>query len=136
MAAQSDIEDLRGVLNAGVLASMRGVRELETELGLRHGGLRRLIHGDLDIRVSHLLGLARVLRVRPGDFLDLGCTAANRSASLRLVDWLGPLAKKLGSARPRPTALPATAAELAALIQAEVAKALAERDAAGGSAEG
>ncbi|HEY8021330.1 MAG TPA: hypothetical protein VIH93_09520 [Thermoanaerobaculia bacterium] len=133
--ANTDLEDLRGVLHAGVRASGRGVRELETELELRHGGLRRLIFGDLDIRVSHLLGLARVLRVPPSDFLDLGCAVANRTASLRLIDWLGPLAK-VQRARPRPAGLPASAAELAALIQSEVAKALAERDAAGAATAG
>ncbi len=59
-------------------------------MGLGNGNLARLLDGSMEIRVRHLVGLARILDIPPGDFLDLGFQEMTQHAGHRLADWIGP----------------------------------------------
>src|SRR5258706_4646561 len=87
---EDDLRSLRQVFSRGVQASGLMRREVERVLGLRNGGLGRLLDGSLDLKVEHLTALARLLRVPPGDFLKVGCPETRAAAKHRLTDWLGP----------------------------------------------
>jgi transcriptional regulator with XRE-family HTH domain len=83
-----ELSPLRAVLERAVAAARLPVRTVEEALGLPRGGWDGLLSGGRILRVYHLLALARLLDVPPGDFLDLGLPEANRAADLRLADWL------------------------------------------------
>lgn len=84
-----DLQQLRQVLRQAVDASRMPIREMERRLGVGHGSLYRMLDGDLDLRVRHLLALAELLGVPPADFLETGCPDAARGAKRRLADWIG-----------------------------------------------
>jgi hypothetical protein len=88
--APRELSPLRAVLQRAVAAARLPVRTVEAALGLPRGGWEGLVSGSRILRVYHLLALARLLDVPPGDFLDLGLPEANRAADLRLADWFTP----------------------------------------------
>ena len=120
----SDSRRLLEVVAEAVRVARLPVRELETALGINHGSLSAMLRGRLELRVRHLVALAKVLRVPPGDFLELGCPDATASARFRLASLSEPLG--LGAAAATP--LPKTVEELGALIRASVREELAKRD--------
>jgi len=122
--ARNDIYSLRQVLRRAILAAGRPLRELEDAIGVRHGNLRLLMDGDAEIRIVHLLGLARYLGVPPADFLEAGCPKANAAAKRRLRNWIGADAEP---GAPPPAPFPTTAAELERIVQTAVERALAGR---------
>ena len=128
--ARNDLYSLRLVLRRVILASGRRLRDLEDEIGVRHGNLRLLMDGRAEIRVSHLLGLARVLGVPPADFLAAGCPKANAAATRNLRQWVG---ADVEEHAPPPAPFPTTAAELESVVQAAVERALAGWAAKGGA---
>src|SRR4029079_530904 len=67
-----ELKPLRAVLGRAVAAARLSSRTVENALGLRRGGWTQILSGERILRVSHLLALARLLDVPPGDFLDLG----------------------------------------------------------------
>ncbi|HEY8022484.1 MAG TPA: hypothetical protein VIH93_15370, partial [Thermoanaerobaculia bacterium] len=129
--ARNDLYSLRLVLGRAVAASRRRLRDLEDEIGVRHGNLRLLMDGHAEIRVAHLLGLARALGVPPADFLAAGCPKANAAAKHRLRQWVGDLPPDLPDDAPPVAPFPTTAAELERIVQSAVERALA-----GGSPKG
>ncbi|HEX7184920.1 MAG TPA: hypothetical protein VF756_24045 [Thermoanaerobaculia bacterium] len=84
-----DDRQLRSLVRQAVNASSLGVRQLERAMGLGSGYLERLLDGRLEIKVRHLVDLARLLRVPPSHFLHFGCPDANRSAVSGLGKVLG-----------------------------------------------
>ncbi len=64
-------------------------RDLESALSIGHGRLEELLSGTLELRVRHLVGLARLLKIPPTDFLRLAYAGDARTATRRLEDWLG-----------------------------------------------
>jgi len=120
--ARNDIYSLRQVLRRAILATGRPLREIEDAIGVRHGNLRLLMDGDAEIRMAHLLGLARYLGVPPADFLEAGCPKANAVAKRRLRNWIGADAEP---GAPPPAPFPTTAAELERIVQTAVERALA-----------
>jgi|SRR6185369_2244617 len=64
-------------------------RRLEDEIGLGHGTLEQVLSGRQDLKVRHLLAIARLLRVPPQQFLELGCPQAGAAAEQDLAVWLG-----------------------------------------------
>jgi DNA-binding Xre family transcriptional regulator len=87
--AEKDLKQLRQVLREAVRASRMPAREMERALGIGHGNLYRLLDGQLDLRVRHLLELADLLGIPPNDFLEFGCPDAVSRAKRRLSDWVG-----------------------------------------------
>ena len=87
--SDQDLRQLRQVLRQAVDASRMPVREMERRLGVGHGSLYRMLDGEFDLRVRHLLALAEILGVSPADFLEMGCPDAVRNAKRHLADWIG-----------------------------------------------
>jgi transcriptional regulator with XRE-family HTH domain len=116
------LEELRAVLREAVSASRLSYREIEDQLGLGHGSLQRLLDGRVDVRVHHLVGLARILQVHPMEFLELGFP--DWPSRHRLTDWMRP------DSRIRRTrqALPSTREDLAALVREIVQEELGARE--------
>lgn len=85
-----ELGKLRDVLRRAIKASRLGARQIEQAVGIGHGTLDRLLDGSLDLRVRHLLGFARILKVAPRDFLELGFPELESEAKYRLVDWITP----------------------------------------------
>jgi len=85
-----DTKPLRAVLRQAIAASRMGKRQIEVALGIGNGKLDRLLDGTLEIRVRHVLALARVLEVSPKEFLDLAYPEPPGGARYSLKDWFGP----------------------------------------------
>ncbi len=122
----NDTRQLLQVLRDLVRTSRRPARELERTLGIAHGGLERLLAGETELRVRHLLAFARVFRVPAADFLELGCPESTRTAEFRLADWLRPDEPfEPGRRQSAGTPIPSTIEELSSLIRAAVQQELA-----------
>lgn len=113
--ADSQMKELLQVLAEAVRASRLKRREVERALGLSNGSLGRWLDGSIDIRLRHLLGLAEILDVPPGDFLELGFPDLNSKARRRLADWMRP--GQAPSSKQAAGDLPRTTEELKALIR-------------------
>lgn len=97
-------------------------RELERALEIGHGRLEECLNGTRELRVCHVVNLARLLKVRPSDFLRLAYADDEASAPHRLEDWIGE--PKPASARKKPPALaPEHEERMRELIREELAKA-------------
>ena len=110
--SRDELSELRALVREAVAACRRSNRELEDALGLGHGTLQRLLDGRIDIKVHHLLGLARLLQVHPMEFLEQGFP--DWPARHRLVDWRDPDQRKKAAGK---SGLPATREELSELIR-------------------
>jgi transcriptional regulator with XRE-family HTH domain len=65
MTTQEQIERLTEVLKTLLRFSKVRNREIETQLGFSGGYMSRLLSGKIDIKISHLLDIARILDLRP-----------------------------------------------------------------------
>lgn len=116
-----DLRHLRQLLRQAIEATDLPVRQIEAEVGVGHGKLDHLLDGRQELRVRHLLGFARLLKVPPQDFLALGCPGAQETVKYRLKQWIEPPAfgprsgEKNGGAEP----------EMAELVREAVRKELA-----------
>lgn len=86
--SENDLRQLRAVLREAVRASRIPMRQWEETLGVGHGNLQRLLDGTMELRIRHILGFARQLKVSPGDLLDTGCPEAAAQAKYRTADWI------------------------------------------------
>ena len=109
-----DLRTLRDLFGKALRRSGLTSRRLEEELGIGHGNLARLLNGGLDIKVRHLLAIARLLQVPPHRFLELGCPEAEAAATQDLSDLLGQSASQAGGRDE----------QLRTLIREELARAL------------
>jgi hypothetical protein len=131
---EPDFEQLLTLLGQAIDAVLGSRRELEDAIGVGHGTLPRVLDGRLELKVRHVLALARVLEVPPGDFFALGCPKATASARSRLAARLGlpalaasAEAGAVGSAPSTPGALD----ELRPLLRQLIREEMAARPAAG-----
>jgi Cro/C1-type helix-turn-helix DNA-binding protein len=124
-----ELKTLRQVLRQAARASHESTKDLETALGLGHGNLERLLDGSLELRVRHLVAMAKVLDVPPADFLELGLPEVHRSARHHLADWIGRPPLRAAAAEPAAAALPVSQDDLLQMIRAAVQEALDARDA-------
>lgn len=85
-----DLRQLRAVMRQAISASGVAVRHVEAAMGCGHGNVERILDGRVELRVRHVVGLARLLRVPPGDFLELGFPQPEGTAKYRLKDWIMP----------------------------------------------
>ncbi len=81
---------LHQVINASGLAD----RQVEDAMGLGHGRLGRLFDGSMEIKLRHLLGLARRLKISPGELVSMGSPETEQLKEHRVADWLGISAPK------------------------------------------
>jgi transcriptional regulator with XRE-family HTH domain len=84
-----DLRQLRAVLRQAISASRLSARSIETAMGLGHGNLERILDGRNDLRVRHILALAKLLKIPPQDFLELG-VSQEAGTKYRLKDWIMP----------------------------------------------
>jgi hypothetical protein len=85
-----DLRQLRAVMRQAIGACGLSSRNIETAMGIGHGALERILDGRNDVRVRHILGLARLLKVPPQDFLELGVLQPEAGTKYRLTDWVMP----------------------------------------------
>lgn len=85
-----DLRQLRAVLRQAIGACGMSARNIETAMGIGHGALERILDGRNDLRVRHILALARLLKVPPQDFLELGVLQPEAGTKYRLKDWIMP----------------------------------------------
>ena len=121
---QEDLSELRAVLREAVAACRRSNRDLEDDLGLGHGSLQRMLDGQVDVRVQHLVALARLLQVHPMEFLELGFP--DWPVHHHLTDWMRPDLRKRARKRP---GLPSTREELSELVRGIVQEEFDAREA-------
>ncbi len=122
--SDQDLASLRDLLREAVAGSRLSGRDAEAVLGIGHGNLERLLNGTLELRIRHVLALARHLQVSPADFFALGCPEAVRAAQHDLTEWIAPPRRLQAGQAPLPT----TADDLAALIRSAVQEELAARE--------
>lgn len=96
-------------------------RDLESAMSVGHGRLEEIFNGDQELRIRHLVGLARLLKVPPADFLRLAYGGDERTAPRRLDEWIGE--PQPPNARRKPEPLSAEHEErIRQLIREELAK--------------
>ena len=117
-----DLRQLRAVMRQAISASRVAVREIEAAMGCGHGNLERILDGRNELRVRHILGLARLLRVPPQDFLELGIPQPEGGSKYSLRDWIMPPEFGPPNAAKK-TSAPAN--DVAALVRDAVQEALA-----------
>jgi transcriptional regulator with XRE-family HTH domain len=117
-----DLRQLRAVLRQAISASRLSARDVETAMGCGHGSLERLLDGRNEIRVRHILGLARLLKVPPQDFLELGVHQPEGGPKYRLRDWIMPPEFGPPNAAAKKTSAPSN--DVAALVREAVQEAL------------
>lgn len=96
-------------------------RDLESSMSIGHGRLEELLSGTLELRVRHVVGLARLLTVPPSDFLRIAYAGDERTAPRRLEEWLGDPQPK-SSRRPSGPIAPEHEERFRELIREELAK--------------
>lgn len=101
--SERDLRQLRGLLRDALADLDKPTRALEGTLGIGHGNLSHLLEGRLELRVRHLLSIARELGVPPHQFLQLGCPETTGAARRDLADVV-PTARK-PAAPPQPADL-------------------------------
>lgn len=84
-----DLRTLRELIREALDRVRLSPKDLEDELGIGHGNLAHLLSGRLELRVRHLLSIARLLKVPPHQFLELGCPEATRAAARDLAVLVG-----------------------------------------------
>lgn len=85
-----DLGQLRAVLRQAVSACRVSRRTIEIAMGIGHGNLERILDGRNELRVRHIIALARFLKVPPQDFLELGVPQPEGGTKYRLHDWVNP----------------------------------------------
>ena len=99
-------------------------RDLETAMSIGHGRLEEILNGEPELRVRHLVGLARLLKVRPSDFLRLAYGSDEAAAPRYLEDWIGD-PQPLHARRKPDTFTPKQEERVRDLIREELARAKA-----------
>ncbi len=84
-----DIRNMRKVLFQVITASGLADRQVEDAMGLGHGRLGRLFDGSMEIKLRHLLGLARRLKISPGELVAMGSPETEQLKERRLAVFLG-----------------------------------------------
>jgi len=85
-----DFQPFLKLLEQVVNASRAKTRDLERAMGLASGYLGKVLDGTIEIKVRHLVGLAKFLEVPPAEFLELGFPKLSGNTRFHLADWLGP----------------------------------------------
>jgi Cro/C1-type helix-turn-helix DNA-binding protein len=126
--SEQDLKQLRQVLREAVRATRLRNRDLERRMGIGSGNLGRMLDGQLDLRVRHLLALADLLDIPPADLFELGCPDAGSRAKKRLGDWIG----RSSSQPAEPTAASLSLAQLNELIRNAVREEMERQNAEAG----
>jgi hypothetical protein len=116
-----DMKRLLGLVRSACYSWTGNKRDLESALSIGHGRIEEILDGHPELRVRHLVDLARLLKVRPSDFLRLGYPDDESTAPNQLEGWIGE--PKPPSARRKPLPLaPEHEERIRELIREELAK--------------
>lgn len=96
-------------------------RDLESALEIGHGRLEEVLNGTRELRVCHLVNLARLLKVKPSDFLRLAYAGDEAAAPHQLEEWIGE-PKPPHAVKKAPPLAPEHEQRMRELIREELAK--------------
>lgn len=86
--SSNDLRTLRALVREALPTYHGAGRAVEEALGIGHGNLSHLLDGRLELRVRHLLAIAKMLGVPPHQFLELGCPETTDAARRDLTDFV------------------------------------------------
>jgi transcriptional regulator with XRE-family HTH domain len=120
-----DLQQLSGLIREALGRTSLTTRALEQELGLGHGNLTHLLSGKLELKIRHLLGIARLLGVPPHRLVELGCPDALRAATQDVTDFIDLPAAGTADGAISSLTLAALDARIRAIVRDELAAASA-----------
>jgi hypothetical protein len=85
-AMDKDLRRLSSLIRESLAQTSLTTRALEEELGIGHGNLAHLLSGQLELKLRHLLSVARLLGVPPHRLVELGCPEALGGATRDVTD--------------------------------------------------
>lgn len=83
-----DLRQLRDLIREALGRSPLTARSLEDELGIGHGNLTHLLSGQLEMKLRHVLSIARLLGIPPHRLIELGCPEALAAATRDVTDYV------------------------------------------------
>lgn len=98
MPKVDELRQLRQVFREAIKGLQLTPRQIEDALDIGHGSLSRLLDGKIELKVRHLLAIARLLDVHPREFLDNGFP--DWKARHQLADWVPPALRKAKNTSP------------------------------------
>ncbi len=116
-----DMKRLLALVRVACNAWPGAKRDLESALEIGHGRLEEIMKGHPELRVRHLVNLARLIKVRPSDFLRLAYADDEVAAPHQLEEWVGEPKPPNARRKPQPLA-PAHEERIRELIREELAK--------------
>lgn len=126
--SDKDIKAVLEVVRRAVAVAPGTKHEVEQAMEIGHGRLDEIFNGQMELRVRHVNGLARYLKVPASDFFRLAHVEAERSAPHRLEDWIvhnpDPPSKRGAAAKPPDADLKEGLREM---IRDEIAAALGKK---------
>lgn len=67
-ARDPEVARIARLLKSAILLSEQSQRSIERQMGLSPGYLGRIIDGKLELRIAHILGVCRAIRLPPAAF--------------------------------------------------------------------
>ena len=121
MTTDEQVEGLTRLLGGLIRVSGQTRQALERRLGWSAGYLSRLLSGDIDLKMRHVLMICEALAVEPGEFFRMAYPGPHGFEA----GW------RAAAPRPRPAPPPPSDEELDRRIRASLAKILGEMKEAG-----
>lgn len=89
-ARDPEVARIARLLKSAILLSEQSQRSIERQMGLSPGYLGRIIDGKLELRIAHILGVCRAIRLPPAAFFLAAYpeTLTLDSETMRLVQAL------------------------------------------------
>jgi len=81
MSDKDEVERLMNVLRTAIRLLGLSNREIERRLGLTPSYLSRLFGGYIELKVEHVLAIARAIGLQPGEFFELAYPRRTDSSS-------------------------------------------------------
>ncbi|HEV7667437.1 MAG TPA: hypothetical protein VGS22_02855 [Thermoanaerobaculia bacterium] len=126
--SDKDTKAVLEIVRRAVAAAPGTKHEVEQAMEIGHGRLDEIFNGQMELRVRHVNGLARYLKVPTSDFFRLALVEAERSLPHRLEDWIvhnpDPPSKRRAAAKEPDADLKEGLREM---IREEIAAALAKK---------
>lgn len=87
---EPEVARIARLLKSAILLSEQSQRSIERQMGLSPGYLGRIIDGKLELRIAHILGVCRAIRLPPAAFFLAAYpeTLNLESETMRLVQAL------------------------------------------------
>lgn len=114
-ARDPEVARVARLLKSAILLSEQSQRSIERQMGLSPGYLGRIIDGKLELRIAHILGVCRAIRLPPAAFFLAAYpeTLNLDSETMRLVQALQHLHRQRNEGDVKEAAPPAQASPAA-----------------------